>query len=218
MGGMLTNTSKKGYPEKYLLLRDEIKNGDLILYRGTSFLAKSIQYFDKAYYNHIGVAWRPEGCDRVLTLDMWSGGLDCIPLSRRMNGYGDFCILRPKVKQEIKNAAVGVVLEDWDGRDIKYDNTLLLRIAIIKKTGIDISGLGKKDKYICSEFAQRYCDLIGLRTYASLNLISPEDFRRFIDENFELLYDDGPVADVSCCKKNDTIKCLFSENYKLLDK
>ena len=112
MGGILTSTNNNSYPEKYNKLRSEIKNGDLLLYRGTSFLAKGIQYFDKAYYNHIGVVWMPEDLDRILTLDMWSDGLTCIPVSRRMAGYKDFCILRPKVSELKTKTAISIAIEE----------------------------------------------------------------------------------------------------------
>jgi len=215
MCGILTKTSNKGFSEKYLKLRENIENGDLLLYKGTSFLSKSIQYFDKAYYNHIGVVWRPEDTSRVLTLDMWEQGLTCLPLSRRMEGYSDFCILRPKVSSQQISRAINASLQEWDGRDIKYDTMLLPRVALIKKTGFDLSGLGKKGKFICSEFAQYYCELLGLNTYNFLNLITPEDFRRFIDDNFMLLNDEAPAPDMSYYEKNKEVKCLFGHNYKL---
>ena len=188
MAGILTHTNNKTYPAKYAELRNEIKNGDLILYHGSSFLSKSIQYFDKAYYNHIGVVWKLDDADRLLTLDMWSEGLTCLPLSRRMQGYKDFCILRPKCSEEKINAAINILLKDWDGRDISYDNLLLLRIAIIKKTGIDITGLSKDNKYICSEFGRLYTSYL-FDTYKNIDIITPQDFIRFIDENFEIIAD-----------------------------
>ena len=214
MSNFLTKSKTKGYPEKYNILGDEIKNGDLLLYRGTSLLAKGIQYFDKAYYNHIGVVWRPEDIDRVLTLDMWEDGLTCIPVSRRMDGYKDFCILRPKVSEEKTKAALSIAIEKWDGKEIKYDSQLIIRVALIKKTGIDLTGLGKKDKFICSEFVQYYCDLLGVKTYSNINLITPEDFRRFIDDNFELIYDDAPKPDNSF--KDKKIWYFGGENYSLI--
>lgn len=215
MGGILTKTNNNGYPEKYKLLRNEIKNGDLILYRGSSFLAKGIQYFDKAYYNHIGVVWKPEDCERIMTLDMWQEGLTCLPLSRRMEGYKDFCILRPIVSEEKTKASISVSLEEWEGREIKYDTDLILRVAIIKKTGIDLTGVGKKEKFICSEFVQHYCDFLGIDTYSKINLITPEDFRRFVDKNFLILHDEAPAPDMSYYTKESEIKCLFGDNYKI---
>ena len=206
-------TSPGIIPEKYTELKNKIQNGDLILYHGTGFLAKAIEYFDSATYNHVGVVWKPEDVDRILTMDMWSDGLDCLPLSRRMEGYADFCILRPKVKSEIIQSAIQSAIEQWDGRDIKYNFFLLLRIAIIKKTGIDVTGLGSKNRFICSQFAQFYTNLLGLSTYTNIKLITPEDFRRYIDENFELIYDTAPKPNMSFVKK--IVWNLCGNNYTL---
>ena len=194
---LLIGSRNNNVPAKYLENRNSFQTGDLVLYRGTSLLSKSIQYFDKAYYNHIGVVWKDDDMDRILTLDMWSGGLACLPLSRRMSGYADFCVLRPRVSEARSNAAIKEVLSYWDGREVKYDNMLLLRIALIKKTGIDITGLGKSDKFVCSEFVQYYTNLLGIETYSKVNLITPEDFRRYIDNNFVVMYDDAPAPDRS---------------------
>jgi ribosomal protein S6 len=212
---IITHPQKENYPPKYDFVRDEIKNGDIVLYRGTSFLSKTIQRLDQAYYNHVGIVWRPadKEIDRVLTLDMWTKGISCVPLSRRMYGYDDFCIIRPDASKAKINKAISKVIEKWDGSEIKYDNFLLLRIAIIKKSGIDLTGLGKKDKFICSELVQLYCDLLGFDTYSFLNIISPEDFRRFADKNFEILFDQSPKPDISYYEKERKIKCLFGNSY-----
>jgi len=181
---LFLSSGKSTPPQKYLDHRSEIKNGDLLLYRGSSLVSRGIQYFDKAYYNHIGVVWIPENSGRVLTLDMWSGGLTCLPLSRRMSGYNDFCILRPKVDASISFEAVKSVLGMWDGRSVNYDFGLLLRFIIIKKTGIDITGLSEKGTYICSQFAQYYCQLLGINIFDGIDMITPQDFLRKMDLNF----------------------------------
>jgi hypothetical protein len=48
---------------------------------------------------------------------MWQEGLTCLPLSRRMEGYKDFCILRPIVSEEKTKASISVSLEEWEGRE-----------------------------------------------------------------------------------------------------
>ena len=173
--------------EKYTEARPNLKNGDIILYSGNSLMAKSIKYFDHAYYNHIGVVWN--AYERMLTMDMWSKGLTVTPLSNRINGYRDFCILRPKnINPFAIEAALSSGLDLWEG-NTKYDYTLLLRIAVIKKTGIDITGLGRKGRFICSEFVQNYCSNLGIHTFDEIELITPEDFIRYIDtEKFDVLY------------------------------
>ena len=94
----ILSSSTNTVPQKYIDNRDNIQNGDLILYRGNSMMAKAIQYLDRAFYNHIGVVWKVEDPEskeyRILTLDMWSKGLVVVPLSERMSGYDDFwCFL-----------------------------------------------------------------------------------------------------------------------------
>ena len=46
-----------------------------------------------------------------------------------------------------------------------------------------------------------------------LNLITPEDFRRYIDDNFELIYDDAIAPDMSF--QNKKIWHLGGDNYSL---
>ena len=46
--------------EKYKLLRPNISDGDLILFRGTGVIAKIIQWCDKSYWNHIGIVLEKE--------------------------------------------------------------------------------------------------------------------------------------------------------------
>src|ERR1035437_4211606 len=173
--------------EKYIKNRGLIENGDLVLYKGTGIMSKLIQYFDSAYFSHIGVIWKYNDTEddyRLITLDMWSNGLSVVPLSQRMIGYSDFCILRPKIIcDEVKKHAIYESLKLWEDV-IKYNFLELLRIAIVKKTGIDITGLSENKRLICSGFAQDYCSLIGIDTYKNLELITPQDFIRHMDSNF----------------------------------
>lgn len=201
----IVSSGKNELSKKYIDNRDSIQNGDIILYKGSSLMAHSIQYLDKAYYNHVGVVWKVEDPDntkefRLLTMDMWTKGLCLVPLSERMADYDDFCIIRPDAKGAITDSAIFSSLKQWEGK-IGYDYMLLLRIAMIKKTGMDISSLGKSDKYICSEFAQYYCSLLNIPTYNSIKLITPEDFRRYMDSNFKILLDDAPAVRYHKTKK-----------------
>lgn len=191
MGDLLIQTNK-AIPQKYYDVKDSIQNGDIILYRGNSILAKCIRFFDDSYYTHTGIVWKHESSGRLLTLDMWSKGIALVPLSRRMENYSDFCVLRPKVTKKMKRSAIDSILKTWDGRDINYDAALLLRIAIIKKTGIDLTGLGKSKSFICSELQQQYTDLLGLPEYKDIKLITPQDFLRYLNPaNMNVLFDDS---------------------------
>lgn len=177
--------------KEYYNIRSEIKDGDIILYRGNSILAKSIQYFDKAYYNHAGVVKRIG--DRLFTIDMWHFGIEFIPLSRRINDYEYFCVVRPKEKDdELIKKSVDSLFEKVE-RDTQYDYFLLPRIALLKKTGIDLVGMGKRNRFICSELCQYFTNNLEIDCYKNVNLITPQDFIRNADENqVEILFDTSP--------------------------
>lgn len=177
--------------KEYYNVRSEFKDGDIILYRGHGFMSKSIQYFDSAYYNHVGIVkWIGS---RLFTIDMWTRGIEIIPVSRRMNEYDEFCIIRPKNKSlDITNLAIESVFEKVE-RDTHYDYFLLPRVAFLKKTGIDLVGMGKKDRFICSELVQYFTDNLNINCYKEIDLITPQDFIRYKDENeVEILHDLSP--------------------------
>ncbi len=203
--------------QKYLDHRDDIKSGDIVLYRGNGIISNLIHYIDDAYYTHVGVIWKVEDPDskeyRLLTMDMWTNGLVLVPLSERLSNYEDFCIIRPEVSSDMIEVAIFNSLKLWEGKT-RYDYLLLLRISIIKKLRIDLVGYGKLTKYICSEFVDKYCKMLGIHTFDNINLITPEDFRRYFDKSkFIKLFDTAPTKIFT----NRTIISL-DKSYCLLNK
>lgn len=178
--------------QEYYNIRNQIKEGDVILYRGNSLLSKLIQYFDDAYYNHSGIVKKIG--DRLFTIDMWDKGIEFVPLSRRIKNYKEFCIVRAKdISSETLTNAVDSLFEKIE-RDTKYDYFLLLRIAFYKKTGIDLVNFGKKSRFICSELCQYFFDKLKIDVYKNINLITPQDFIKHKDINkTEILFDYSPI-------------------------
>jgi len=175
----------------YYNIRKEIKDGDVIAYHGNGFMSKSIQFFDKAYYNHVGIAkWIG---NRLFTIDMWHFGIEIVPMSRRMKTYKEFCIIRPKNKSsQFIDVVIDSVIEKIE-RDTKYDYFLLPRIALLKKTGIDLVNMGKKSRFICSELCQYFFNNLEIDCYKNINLITPQDFiRKANEDKVELLFDLSP--------------------------
>lgn len=166
---------------QYINIRDQIKDGDMLLYKGNGFLSKAIRYFDNATWSHIGMAkWVGK---RLFTIEMWDCGIDFIPLSRRIDSYVEFCVIRPsninpQLIQSGLDATLGLVESDE-----QYDYLMLLKIAILKKTGINLVNLKEKNTLICSELAQYFCNQIGVTCYENLSPITPQDFIRHIDKN-----------------------------------
>ncbi len=176
---------------EYYNVRSQFKDGDIVLYRGNGFMSKSIQYFDSAYYNHIGVVkWINS---RLFTVEMWTHGIQFIPLSRRIKSYQQFCIARVKDKpNELFLSAIDSLLEKIE-RDVKYDYALLPRIAFYKKTGIDLVRLKEKNTFICSQLAQSFTNSLGVECYKGIELITPQDFLRNKNDNeIEVIFDYSP--------------------------
>ena len=177
--------------KEYYNIRNQLKDGDMVLYRGHGFMSKSINYFDNSFYNHIGIVkWIG---NRLFTIDMWTHGIEIVPLSRRMKGYDKFCIARIKDKSvDFIDKALDSVFEKIE-RDTKYDYFLLPRIAFYKKTGIDLVGLGKIDRDICSELCRYFSNNLEVDCYKNVNLITPQDFiRKKDDKEVEILFDLSP--------------------------
>jgi hypothetical protein len=176
---------------KYANRRAEIKHGDIILFRGSSILARLIMYFDNAYYTHVGVVFEMGG--RKFIIDSNSKGVHPDFLSDRIREYKDFCIIRPNLIVKIYDAITQAMNRGEIGT--KYDFALLLRIAIVRKTGINITGLGSSGRDICSEFARFYSSFIADTPYAKLDNITPQDFVRHVndDSNFSIMFNDSII-------------------------
>ena len=166
---------------QYINIREEIKDGDILLYRGNGLMSKLIRYFDdNASWSHIGIAkWVGK---RLFTIEMWDYGIEFIPLSRRIDSYTDFSIIRPvNINPQIIDAGLDATLGLVE-KDEQYDYLMLLRIAILKKTGINLVKLKEKHTFICSELAQYFCNQIGVTCYENLSPITPQDFIRHLDK------------------------------------
>lgn len=187
---------------KYSAYRKEAKDGDILLWRGQGIMSRTIRFFDdnyvndlglkiedKAYYTHSSLVYWGKG-GRLHNADSWYNGITVVPASHRVEIYTDFCVLRPKniADSQIEHA-LNQALKKWDA-NIPYDYFLLPRIAVVKKTGIDITGLGKKKLNICSEFTQEFSLTLGIKDYYRKELFTPQDHLRLNEGSFEVLFDD----------------------------
>jgi hypothetical protein len=182
--------------KKYDDLRSQIRNGDIMLFRGESLLSKQIQEFDDAYYNHTGLVF--ESNNRLFILDSNVKGVNPEFLSVRIDGYTDFCIIRPfKWDDDTISQAVAACFDKASIPHIKYDVNLLLQIAIYRKTGIRV-GIDRENRDICSEFVRRYTRYLAPKPtcYEQPNLptdfITPWDFIIYANEKeFEVMFDNS---------------------------
>lgn len=177
--------------ERYNTIRDSIKDGDIFLFRGTSFLAHLIRFFDDAYFTHAGIAYWQYG--RVMIIDSNAKGVRPDFISERIEEYIDFSILRMNTTPDKIREGMIKAFEKADA-GIQYDFILLLKIAIYRKTGINIAQFGRNSCDICSEWARRVSVLCGIKCYSQdvkqlQDFITPEDFIRHRDYNeIDIIY------------------------------
>lgn len=190
--------------QKYDQNRDRILTGDIILFRNSTkmmWLSKSIQHFDKAYYNHIGLvfAFGTGVNKRLFILDSNAPGVQPDFLSDRMDMYEDFCVLRPRPQWRdigLLESAVSRTIQRAQTH-IKYDFMLILEVATERSLGRNVMNIGQGNRDICSEFIYRYVKELYTIAYDytknTWGWISPQDFLRFRDQKeFDLLLDTNP--------------------------
>lgn len=166
------------------MYRNVAKDGDIILFRGTGLLAKAIQHFDKrpdhgrAYYNHSAIVYWNRG--RLEVLDAWWGGVTKAPMSDRIEKYsgGDFCVIRPLISSEAISSGITALNEYWHSKT-PYHYAMLLRIALYKNLGWDLTRIKDSKGVVCSRATQIFAAAAGLQNYADIHLITPQDYLRF---------------------------------------
>lgn len=177
--------------EKYNFLRSHISNGDLILIKGTGFVACIIRWFDKSYYSHIGVIVEKHGA--LFIVDANGKGVQADRLSWRINSYkdkADFCILKPLNDLEIINMEMKIILKRSDDKWIKYDFKNGLKEMFNRRFKTKFNITLNEDADICSDFVSRYAISLGMvnSDFRKLIIAFPQDYMRYIDRmNTEII-------------------------------
>ncbi len=169
--------------EKYVRLRPQIKQGDLILFHGKSLLSKVIQESDQnAYFNHIGVVGEIAGS--LFIIDSNKNGVKPDRLSDRVYSYadGDFIILKPlTIKKEITKA-LSKLLKKSDYVKPKYDYINGIKSLINRLLGTNLKTKPNPYRVICSMFVLPYAlELDMVYPLEDMNdLFYPQDYYRYI--------------------------------------
>jgi hypothetical protein len=172
--------------EKYERLRPLIQGGDLILFHGTSIISKTIQNFDSAYYNHIGVVIE---IDNALGIcDANGDGVQWDRLSWRIAKYkpkGDFVIIRPLNNNEEIQQQLKTLLKRSDEKWIKYDYKNGIKEMFNRKFNLHLPIHLKYDKAICSSNDAQYAINLNLVTeeFKKLQIQFPQDYIRYLNKS-----------------------------------
>lgn len=175
--------------EKYLQYRLQIRNGDIILIRGNSLLAKAINWGDakngvNAYFNHALVVMKED--DRLLALESEAHGVRPDFLSEVVRSSIDFTILHPLVEKQRIDDAVNAAFDEG-AAGIPYNYAMLPKVLLYRKLGLNLAKLGDNNhREICSVFAAwTYGSLLPLTCYAKdrigQDFITPQDMIRWLD-------------------------------------
>ena len=148
----------------YYKLRDELKTGDLLLYRSSSVLGWLIRMFSRANVNHAGLVIRlseyGDLSDRRFTLEALEGGIVLRILSRRLRKFkGDVYWYPLQDQFESYRNDIGAWALEKVG--IQYDYGSLFKQALCRVSA-------DAEKFFCSEYSQI--------AYTECGIIEPLDY------------------------------------------
>ena len=164
----------------YDQVRDQLQTGDIVFCSGTYFFSKSIQWFTKSVWSHVGIIYRDDNLLRIFVLESETAiGVRLVPLSKYLRDY------HGRNKPYKGRIVIGRIAPAADGEKVKkaisfgmdeltrpYDNWEIMRIAMRI-----LFRRGRKDrdrKYICSELVYEAFRKADIAFRFNRNSISPD--------------------------------------------
>jgi len=168
--------------EKYKRLRPLIKDGDIILFHGTSIMARIIQWCDKSYYNHVGVVVEKLGAFYIV--DANASGVQADRLSWRIKKYkrGTFIIIQPTVTDYIVEDELKSLLRRVDVKWVKYDFWNGFKELVNRKFNWNLKITYNDDADICSDTTANYTmslQMVLIEKFIKLRIAFPQDYIRY---------------------------------------
>lgn len=145
----------------YGAVRDQIKDGDIVLFRGRSAVSRMIRWLTRSPYSHAGVVGWWNG--RLMVLEAVGKGVSTSRLSFVVAAYSGHCELwtsvddrldRPRVVEE----AQLVLGHHYSKKKIVAN---LLRM-IFGRRSKEVDGDGPPDGFVCSELVSRVWRRAGI--------------------------------------------------------
>ena len=165
----------------YAQVRDQLRTGDIVFCSGTYFFSKTIQWFTRSVWSHVGIVYRDDNLLRLFVLESEIAiGVRLVPLSKYLRDYhgrnkpykGHIVIARiaPDADDEKLRMAINFALDELTR---PYDNWEILRIAmrILFRRGRK----NRDRKYICSELVYEAFRKADVSFKFNRNSISPDD-------------------------------------------
>lgn len=142
----------------YFDVRDQIQNGDVLLFRGSLLHSRIIQRWTRSVYSHVGLAlWiRTDGVKRLMVIEAMEGrGVQLFPLSEYLQrgDHVDWFAITEKSIQRDKVVAWAMARL---GRDYASPWQFLRSFGFLTKRIANYLGLPTKvdhNRWFCSWFA-----------------------------------------------------------------
>ncbi len=159
-------------------MRDEIKDGDILLYRGERFGSKIIRAVTRSEYSHAGiVAWWH---GRLMVLEAMSKGVRAMPISKNIRTYKGKVVwyrVKEPVKAEQREAMLNYAKKEL-GKDYGRLKMILLGAWLIFKLDtIQRRLLNRRNKLYCSEYVSLVYKAAGIDLEPEIHdlLMTPQD-------------------------------------------
>jgi hypothetical protein len=175
----------------YADMRDEIQNGDVLLFSGIEVFSHVIRWATASPWSHVGFVFRLGEIDRVMVLEAITKGVTTEALSVIVNGNGasqkayagrlaiarhqDFASLVTEANlREMSKFAVDRFGDPYANVEIFK---IVARIVFGRLNMKTPPLLEADDEYICSEYAAACYARIGITIpWDGLGFIAPSDF------------------------------------------
>jgi len=170
----------------YDTYRKDIKTADIIEFRGTSFISRSIRHITHRDVNHTALVIVPESGElfpvgRVILLEALSHGVEPNYLSKRIddtivgkNGAVFWIPVRDEF-DDVRMSIAKSAIEEYMIKRPEYDY-MSLATQLFTKVSVNAS------KYFCSEYVQKKHVQFGVLPKSTLKkALRPGDFRKFPD-------------------------------------
>lgn len=165
----------------YEHVRNQLQTGDLVFCSGSYFFSRTIQWFTKSVWSHVGIIYRDDNLQRIFILESETViGVRLAPLSKYLRDY------HGRNKPYKGRMVIGRITPAPDGEQFKkaisfgmdeltrpYDNWEIMRIAmrILFRRGRK----NRDRKYICSELVYEAFRKAEVGFKFHRDSISPDD-------------------------------------------
>ena len=148
---------------KYDEVRNQIKNGDVFMYRGKGIASSIIQWVTRSPYSHAGIsAWLN---DRLMVMEAKGNGVVASPFSRSIGQYHgdvDWFSSTQEISEEDRLKMVIFAQEEL-GKTYGRWKSIVLGIQTLFQRNPDKRDRLKKQKNVfCSEYIAQIYNSIGL--------------------------------------------------------